>query len=222
MAPDCGAALVTQRHVITAAHCVVGRGNAPLRPNQLRIRLGAHDLRIDNEPGAIEVGVDSVRRHERFDPRTYKNDIAVLRLSRPVEFTNIISPVCLPFDSLYDEDLSGKTSTVIGFGTVRFNGPSSDILMEASFDIQTQEMCRRAYQRELNITEEYLCAGTLDGSKDACQGDSGGPLLAVGNEKHYYLVGVVSFGKLCAQRGYPGVYTRVTKYLDWLRTNLAN
>ncbi|GFY75235.1 proclotting enzyme [Trichonephila inaurata madagascariensis] len=221
--PDCGAALVTQRHVITAAHCVVtGRSATTMSPRQLTVRLGAHDLRDNNEADAIDISVDAVRRHEQFDPRTYKNDIAVLRLSRPVQFSNATSPVCLPYDSLRNEDLTGKTSTVTGFGTIAFNGPSSDVLMEASFDIQDQEYCRRAYIRELNITEEYMCAGTADGSKDSCQGDSGGPLVTVGKENRYYLVGVVSFGKLCAQPGYPGVYTRVTKYLNWLRTNLAD
>ncbi|XP_055943185.1 proclotting enzyme-like [Argiope bruennichi] len=221
--PDCGGALVTDRHVVTAAHCVVtGRGSTTMNPNQLSVRLGAHDLRQNNEPDAVDIPVESVRRHEQFDPRTYKNDIAVLRLRRPVQFSNHTSPVCLPYDSLRNDDLTGKTSTVTGFGTTSFNGPSSDVLMEASFDIQDQEMCRRAYERELNITDVYLCAGTADGSKDSCQGDSGGPLVTIGKEGRYYLVGVVSFGKLCAQPGYPGVYTRVTKFLDWLRTNLAN
>lgn len=221
--PDCGGALVTTRHVITAAHCIVtGRSATTMSPRQLTVRLGAHDLRQNNEPGAIDIGVDAVRRHEQFEPRTYKNDIAVLRLSRPVRFNNDTSPVCLPFDSLYNVNLTQKTSFVTGFGTTAFNGPSSDVLMEVSFDIQGQELCRKAYERELNITEEYLCAGMMDGSKDSCQGDSGGPLVTTGKEKKYYLVGIVSFGKLCAQPGYPGVYTRVTKYLDWLRTNLAN
>ncbi|PRD34304.1 UNVERIFIED_CONTAM: Proclotting enzyme [Trichonephila clavipes] len=192
-----------------------------MSPRLLTVRLGAHDLK-KNEPGAMDIGVDAVRRHEQFDPRTYKNDIAVLRLSRSVPFHDDVSPVCLPFDSLYNYNLTGKTSYVTGFGTTAFNGPSSDVLMEVSFDIQSQELCRKAYERELNITQEYLCAGMMDGSKDSCQGDSGGPLVAVGKGNKYYLVGVVSFGKLCAQPGYPGVYTRVTKYLDWLRTNLAD
>ncbi|GFT08052.1 proclotting enzyme [Nephila pilipes] len=221
--PDCGGALVTTRHVVTAAHCIVtGRGATTMSPQVLSVRLGAHDLGQNNEPGAVDISVDAVRRHEEFDPRTYKNDIAVLRLSRPIQFHDDISPVCLPFDSLYNTNLTHKTSYVTGFGTTSFNGASSDVLMEASFDIQGQELCRKAYERELNITEEYLCAGMMDGSKDSCQGDSGGPLVTTGKENKYYLVGIVSFGKLCAQPGYPGVYTRVTKYLDWLRTNLAN
>ncbi|XP_054712012.1 proclotting enzyme-like [Uloborus diversus] len=223
MSPDCGGALVTNRHVITAAHCVVtGRGANTMEPNQLQVRLGAHDLRINDEPGAVTVPVQSVRRHEQYDQRTYRNDIAVLRLARPVEFTDKIAPVCLPYDSLRDQDLTGKTSYVIGFGTTAFNGPSSDVLMEAGFNIQSQEMCRKAYEKELNITRVYLCAGTADGSKDSCQGDSGGPLTTIGDKSRFYLVGVVSFGKLCAQPGYPGVYTRVTEFLDWLARNLAD
>ncbi|GBM90344.1 hypothetical protein AVEN_36570-1, partial [Araneus ventricosus] len=53
-------------------------------------------------------------------------------------------------------------------------------------------------------------------------GDSGGPLVTVGKDKHYYLIGIVSFGKNCALKGYPGVYTRVTEYLDWLAPKLAD
>ncbi|GBN81143.1 Proclotting enzyme, partial [Araneus ventricosus] len=101
-------------------------------------------------------------------------------------------------------------------------GSYSDVLMEVSFDIQEQEECRSTYERDLQITDVHLCAGTLDGSKDSCQGDSGGPLVTVGKDKRYYLIGIVSFGKNCALQGYPGVYTRVTEYLDWLAPNLAD
>ncbi|GBM56326.1 Proclotting enzyme, partial [Araneus ventricosus] len=119
--PDCGGALVTDRHVITAAHCVVtGRGSTTMSPNQLSVRLGAHDLRQSNEPDSVDIPVEAVRRHEQFNPRTYKNDIAVLRLRRPVQFSDHISPVCLPYDSLTNDDLTGKTSTVTGFGTTSF------------------------------------------------------------------------------------------------------
>ncbi|GBM55187.1 Proclotting enzyme, partial [Araneus ventricosus] len=119
--PDCGGALVTDRHVITAAHCVVtGRGSTTMSPNQLSVRRGAHDLRQSNEPDSVDIPVEAVRRHEQFNPRTYKNDIAVLRLRRPVQFSDHISPICLPYDSLTNDDLTGKTSTVTGFGTTSF------------------------------------------------------------------------------------------------------
>lgn len=64
-----------------------------------------------------------------------------------------------------------------------------------------------------------LCAGK--GKQDSCQGDSGGPLLVPNGDKHE-IVGIVSWGVGCGRAGYPGVYTRVTKYLPWLRANLED
>lgn len=220
---DCGGALVTNQHVITAAHCVVtGRRAQNMDPSRLLVRLGAYNISVPNEREAVDVEVEAVRRHARFESRTYKNDIAVLKLKRPVTFSKTISPVCLPYDSLVGEDITQKSVIVIGYGTTAFNGNSSDVLMQALFYIQDQEICKKAYERELVISNVYLCAGMMDGSKDACQGDSGGPLLTVGKNNSYYLIGIVSFGRQCAQPNYPGVYTRVTEFLDWLTRNLSD
>lgn len=74
-----------------------------------------------------------------------------------------------------------------------------------------QELCLRAYIRMAAITPEMICAGAIDPARDACQGDSGGPLVA---NKH--LVGIVSWGEGCGHNIYPGVYTRVSEYSDWI------
>ncbi|KAF8788001.1 Proclotting enzyme like protein [Argiope bruennichi] len=168
---QCGGALVTARHVITAAHCLVKRNAiTPLDPKQLMVRLGALNLSTVNEPGTIDVGVNVVRIHERYDIRTHRDDIAVLQLSQRAPFSSSIIPVCLPYDSLRDTNLSGRRCAVTGFGLTSVNGSYSDVLMEVSFYIQNQEVCRKSYARDLRITDKQLCAGTLDGSKDACVG----------------------------------------------------
>lgn len=64
-----------------------------------------------------------------------------------------------------------------------------------------------------------MCAGGKD-KKDSCPGDSGGPMLAaayINDETRYVQQGVVSFGhKFCGTQGYPGVYTRIAYYMDWI------
>ncbi|XP_035204662.1 clotting factor B-like [Stegodyphus dumicola] len=97
------------------------------------------------------------------------------------------------------------------------------------------EECRRIYSKlydrsiSSGITEDFICAGLPKGSKDACQSDSGGPLMYKNNYQnlHFYqsdipwiLVGIASFGFLCGEPGYPGVYTRVSNYMDWIENKI--
>lgn len=61
-----------------------------------------------------------------------------------------------------------------------------------------------------------LCVGCPGGGRDACQGDSGGPVVAIGADGRPHLVGLVSFGRSCATAEFPGVYTRLSQYIDWI------
>jgi len=73
----------------------------------------------------------------------------------------------------------------------------------------------------VEIGDNKICARDKNDQIDACQGDSGGPMVTLrrGDDKkyRYYLLGVVSFGYRCAVKGFPGVYTRVTEYDQWIR-----
>jgi len=107
----------------------------------------------------------------------------------------------------------GDMTRVLGWGAIRENGPSSDQLLRVDVPIISNAECSRNYGG--GITGNMICAGYEQGGKDSCQGDSGGPLV-ITHDGQYYQAGVVSFGNGCAQAGYPGVYARVEKYIDWI------
>ncbi|RWS16182.1 prophenoloxidase activating enzyme-like protein [Dinothrombium tinctorium] len=218
---QCGATLVSSNIVLTASHCIVD-GSTKKEASSLTIRLGEHFIEQDSPDDAAEdVPVASVITHPEFNPSTYLNDIAILKLAKNVTFTQRISPVCLPFHSekLRHGKIEGLPATITGWGRISFNGPSSDVLQMATFQIVNQEDCRKAFEKWIKITRNYLCAGNKGSTKDSCQGDSGGPLVMV-DKGRWYLMGIVSFGRRCATPGFPGVYTRITEYLDWIEKNV--
>ncbi|XP_063235397.1 venom protease-like [Bacillus rossius redtenbacheri] len=211
-APDlqfCGGVLVTDRHVLTAAHCVQS-----MELKSLRVRLGEYDLSTTSESPSRDFGVAEVRAHEAYAAASYENDIALLRMSRPTAFNNYIWPVCLPPPAA---SYSGKQAVVIGWGTVSFGGPASITLMEVEVPVWNLTYCKTRFTQPVRDTN--LCAGAYEGGKDSCQGDSGGPLLHQLDNGRWVTIGVVSWGIRCGDRGRPGVYTRVDQYLDWILDN---
>jgi len=136
--------------------------------------------------------------------------------------------------------------STIDFKT-RSGGSMSEVLREARLPIIEADRCRRSYQNiaDAKIDGSVLCAGHPSGGVDSCQvtitspssstrrralisivsgaqGDSGGPLMMQsGPENRFHQVGVVSWGIGCARAGYPGVYTRVSHFLDWIKAQIS-
>ncbi|XP_023015711.2 uncharacterized protein isoform X2 [Leptinotarsa decemlineata] len=213
----CGGTLIDSLHIITAAHCVKSYTGF-----DLRVRLGEWDVNHDVEfYPYIERNVGSVHVHPEFYAGTLYNDIAVLRMDTPVDWSKHphISPACLPHPH---DEYTGSRCWTTGWGKDAFGdfGKYQNILKEVDVPVVSNSICQRQLQQtrlgyDFKLHPGFICAGGEEG-KDACKGDGGGPMVC---EKSgtWQIVGVVSWGIGCGQNGVPGVYVKVAHYLDWIR-----
>jgi secreted trypsin-like serine protease len=165
------------------------------------------------------LSVDVIKSHESYNSRTYENDISLVKLTEDIVFSEDVRPVCAPDPA---NDYVYYKSQCSGWGSLSSGGSCCpDILRYVTMNITTNAYCDSAYT-SYAITSDMICATDNIGSteRDSCQGDSGGPLTIKEADGTFRVIGVVSWGIGCASR-YPGVYSRVSHFADWVSTNIG-
>uniref|UniRef100_A0A1B0GIB3 Putative trypsin-like serine protease n=1 Tax=Lutzomyia longipalpis TaxID=7200 RepID=A0A1B0GIB3_LUTLO len=189
----CGGTIISENHILTAGHCLVSQefGSATW------VRVG--DLNYESDDDEARPENIRIKRHVPFPEYTRKtqyNDLALLELERRIT----LSPYARPAN-----------------------------LLKVTLELFSYRECNKSFEYNINrklsqgiLDESQLCAGSHDEEKDTCEGDSGGPLQIFNNDVYcmYNVIGVTSFGKGCGTAGQPGVYTRISHYIDWLEKTL--
>jgi len=204
----CGGAIISERHILTAAHCV---------SDFSRIEVRAGNIDRNSRENWIHASVSEVYVHDEYvpddsnDSKGPYNDIAVIKLQEPFSLDGKVTKSLKLADTEFS---SGQICTVTGWGTTVEDGSESSILRYVELPIVDRKTCSGQLNKEMKLGE--ICAAYSTGGKDSCAGDSGGPLVCGG-----YLTGVVSWGEGCGRKKKPGVYANVVWYKDWIEGKTA-
>nr|XP_006012037.1 PREDICTED: complement factor I [Latimeria chalumnae] len=207
---DCGGTYIGGCWVLTAAHCV-----RPHKHLHYRVKIGLLNKREYTENVTDSIPVEEVLIHENYNPSTYENDIALLRLKNVYKVeeclphSEFIFPACIPWSDYVIT--TGFSCSVSGWGRAE-DSSTVQHLRWGSVDIIKN--CSAIYKGR--FFDGMECAGKEDGTTDSCKGDSGGPLTCFDAQGTAYVWGIVSWGEKCGLAGYPGVYTKVSHYFEWL------
>ncbi|XP_055594212.1 serine protease snake-like [Uranotaenia lowii] len=209
---QCGGSLISERFVLTAAHCMK-------YAKPVVVRLGVLEI-ADGDDGSFDYGIDFIRKHPNYINAASYHDIALIKLSTVVSFEQTIVPACLWTEMAITVD----SVIASGFGHTKFgNDKISPILRKVKLDFLDRSQCENQFNGLRNfrrgILPQQLCIGSKRGGRDTCQGDSGGPVQTVRDPSQscvFHVIGVTSVGSFCGTGQSPAVYTRVASYIDWI------
>ncbi|KAH8325995.1 hypothetical protein KR067_012128 [Drosophila pandora] len=200
----CGGSILNKWIILTAGYCVY-TSNGTITQN-ITIRAGSS---LKNYGGQL-VNVSKIILHEKYNITTAVNDIAILKLEKPLNTTN---PAIQPIELAEESPKPGTNVLVTGWGSMT-NEPFTfypEILLGVNLTIVDTVSCQKYYiEGNYTFPESVICAHQC--GKGSCYGDSGGPLVTWPNPK---LVGIVS-GRTDCKFSYHGLSTNVALFKNWI------
>jgi len=207
----CGGTIISSNWILFTAHCAIEHPHASAWTVYVGISRLSRVFAAQTSKGSDLI------IHKSFSTATYDKDIALLRLKKPLKFGRSVRPICL--QTISDEVSPGTICQISGWGATFEGGLAVDYLRTTDVKVIDRRVCNRGDWLSGLVNENMICAGSVDGSKDACQGDSGGPLTCFDKErKRFFLEGAVSWGIGCGKPKMPGVYTHIPKLSNWVRS----
>ncbi|XP_015109663.1 trypsin I-P1 [Diachasma alloeum] len=214
----CGGVIVNSDWILTSAQCIS-------KWKDMVVKAGKHKLSA-KEPRQEVRSVKKSFKHSQYKPvywfhKIAENDIALLRLAKPLTWNEHVQPIALP--------KAGVEHTGIGY-LIGWGGAdadeTSDVLQDGRVSFLDSDNCTKIIKKKYKvkpISSDQVCTGSIDRVfVSACSKDLGGPVVQYQADSSPQLVGIVSWDDSCRSRGLPTVYTRVSAYVGWIEKTVRS